>query len=265
MLRSMNEIVDYHFFAKKENIGRCKDLLFDDWWWTVRHLVADTGGWLEGHQVLISPVMIEKMDWKTRMVMVNITKDQLENCPSPSDEETVSREHEKQIFMHYGYPDYWNGTGLWGAAAYPWILDTEPVMENQEKDDGEETRENHLRSFKELKGYSIKASDGEIGHVEDFILDDETWALRYVIVDTRNWLPGGKKVMLSLNWARSVSWSESSFEMDMPKEKIEKGPEFDPEKPVNVEYETRLYDYYGRPFEKNIDKNLQKHIANPFI
>ncbi len=113
-------------------------------------------------------------------------------------------------------------------------------------------------------GYDIEASDGNIGHVEDFILEDKTWALRYVVVDTRNWLPGGKKVFLSLDWITKVSWEKSTFFLDISKAQVENSPEFDPEKPVNIGDETRLYDYYGRPFEKNITKKLQAMIANPF-
>jgi len=80
-------------------------------------------------------------------------------------------------------------------------VDAEIVEELQAQD----WEENHLRSYKEFKGYDIEASDGKIGHVEDFILKDKTWALRYVVVDTLNWLPGGKKVILSLNWVKFVS------------------------------------------------------------
>jgi hypothetical protein len=145
--------------------------------------------------------------------------------------------------------------------------DTPPAAEDEDLDDSESDpeQENHLRSFKKVKGYFIKASDGEIGHVEDFILDDDTWALRYVVVDTRNWLPGGKKVLLSLHWVNAIHWLDSTFEMDLTTQAIKDGPEFDPRKPVNQEIETQLYDYYGRPFEKTIDKNIQQHIANPFV
>jgi uncharacterized protein YrrD len=219
MLRRINEIIGYTFFAKENDVGKCKDLLFDDQRWTVRHMVADTGGWLVGQKVLVSPVMVQKTDWQMQSIFLDITREQLEKCPS--------------------------------------LLEDEPQAQDRE--------ENHLRSYKQVKGYNIEASDGNIGHVEDFILEDKTWALRYVVVDTRNWLPGGKKVLLSLNWVKKVNWELSTLFLDISKEQAEHSPEFDPEQPVNIEYETRLYDYYGRPFEKNIRKKLQKMIANPFI
>ncbi|MFO7913855.1 MAG: hypothetical protein R6V15_17005 [Desulfotignum sp.] len=269
MLRSANEIIGYKLHVEEEKFGTCEDLLFDDRWWTVRHIVANTGNWLVGKLVLVSPLMIATPDWNTRSLFLSVSKEAVENCPDLSEDEPVSREHEKKFFRHYGYPYYWAGAGLWGPSTYPAAVEpvttgpaTDPEEETEQTEAGEE---NHLRSFKEVKGYFIKASDGDIGHVQDFILDDETWALRYVVVDTRNWLPGGKKVMLSLNWAKSVNWEDSTFEMDLTTKAIENGPEFDPTMPVNLETETRLYDYYGRPFEKTIDKQLQQHIANPFI
>lgn len=266
MLRSAEQLLGYGLFAQQEDVGTCKDLLFDDRWWTIRYMVADTGNWLVGHQVLVSPHMIVKADWKTRHILLNIPKHKLEECPTPLEHETVSREHEKKIFQHFGYPYYWSGAGLWGSEPYPIAADA-ALAEQMQEETGpkEDKKENHLRSFKAIKGYDIKALDGEIGHVEDFIVDDKTWALRYVVVDTRNWFPGGKKLLLSMNWARSVDWAKSTFEVDMKKEQIENAPEFDPEEPVNMETEVRLYDYYGRPMERNIDKRLQQNIGNPFI
>ncbi|MBU1196732.1 MAG: PRC-barrel domain-containing protein [Proteobacteria bacterium] len=267
MLRSIEQLLGYGLFAKNDDVGKCKDLLFDDRWWTIRYMVADTGNWLVGHQVLVSPHMIVKADWKTRHILLNISKQKLEECPTPLEHETVSREHEKKIFQYFGYPYYWSGPGLWGSEPFPIATDAVLAAQMHEEADSkkENKKENHLRSFKVVKGYDIKALDGEIGHVKDFIVDDKSWALRYVVVDTRNWFPGGKKVLLSLDWARSIDWAESTFEVDLKKEQIENAPEFDPEQPVNVETEVRLYDYYGRPMEANIDKRLQQNIGNPFL
>jgi hypothetical protein len=271
MLRSVDEIIGYQLHADNQSFGNCGDILFDDQWWTIRHIIANTGIWLIGKKILVSPIMIDKPDWSTRSLFLNISKEALENCPAPSTDEPVSREHEKKIYRYFGYPYYWTGSGLWGTAAYPAAVGTVPpeTVSRQDEDldepESETPRENHLRSFKEVKGYFIKASDGDIGHVEDFIFDDDTWALRYVVVDTRNWLPGGKKVLLSLDWVKSINWLKSLLEMDLSTRAIKDGPEFDPRKPVNLETETRIYDYYGRPFEKTIDKNIQRHIANPFV
>ena len=264
MLRSISEIIGYTFFAKENDVGKCKDLLFDDQFWTVRHMVADTGGWLIDKKVLISPVMVQKTDWQMQSIFLDITREQLEECPLLMEDEPVSREHEKKMLKHLNYPYCWTNNG-------PEIIPHMPEKSAQKADEEileelelEEQKENHLRSFKEVKGYDIEASDGNLGHVEDFILEDKTWAFRYVVVDTRNWLPGGKKVIFSLSWVKEVNWELSTLFLDVSKEQVENSPEFDPEQPVNIEYETRLYDYYGRPFEKNITEKLQGMIANPF-
>jgi hypothetical protein len=267
MLRSVNEILGYRLTALDQDLGTCRDFLFDDRWWTIRHVLADTGGWLTGRKVLISPVMITKVDWKTRHIFLNVTSEQIEKCPAPEEDEPVSREHERKMSRYYGIPYYWTSAGLWGQAAYPWALEL-GISKNWPEPDseaGDTGSSNFVRSLKEVTGYDIRATDGKVGHVEELIMDDKTWALRYVVVDTRNWLPGGRKVLLPLKWAGSVSWEKGAFEMDLSKADIENGPEFDPEKPVNVEYEAQVYDYYGRPFDATIDKTAQQHIANPFV
>jgi hypothetical protein len=111
----------------------------------------------------------------------------------------------------------------------------------------EEEGNPHLRSSREVIGYYIRALDGEIGHVEDFIVEDETWVIRYVVVDTKNWLPWGKNVIVSPSWIERVDWADERVIVDLKKDIIEKSPDFDASKPVNREYEVRLYDYYGRP------------------
>ncbi|WP_022666996.1 PRC-barrel domain-containing protein [Desulfospira joergensenii] len=270
MLRSVNQMIGYRLNATDDELGKCRDLLFDDRWWTIRHLLADTGTWMSGKQVLISPMMILKPDWESRKIFLKVPKKTVENCPVSSADEPVSREYEKKMALYYGYPGYWAGESLWGPAASPAALEqiASQVAEKKAKTKPEETEDpeesNHLRSFDEVKGYRIHAADGSIGHVDDFIVDDETWALRHVVVDTGNWLPG-RRVLLSLDWAKDVDWDEQSLTMDLTKDEIKNSPEFDPEKPVNKEYETRLYDFYGRPVEHNINKRIQQQIANPFI
>lgn len=267
MMRSADHIIGYRLNATDGDFGTCQDLFFDDQMWTIRHLVANTGLFKMGQMVLISPMMIDKPDWESRNIYLNVSQKTLEDCPAPTENEPVSREHEKRIYDHFRYPYYWSGPSLWGIYDQPVIPEVygEDLKKEAQKAEQEKENRNHLRSFKEVKGYDIKAKDGLIGHVQDFILDDVSWALRYVIVDTRNWLPGGKKVMLSLSWARSVNWAERTFEIDLTRDEIKEGPEFDPETPVNVEYETALYDYYGRPFNKTIDKTAQQRIGTPYL
>jgi hypothetical protein len=156
----------------------------------------------------------------------------------------VSRQSEIKYFQYYQWPYYWTGGGPWGDLPYPPPV-TIPEKEASPGVEGESDSEN-LRSVKEVMGYHIRAEDGDVGHVEDFILEEEVWVIRYMIVDTRNWLPG-RKVLMSPGWIDSVDWVDRKVMVNLTVNAIKEGPEYDPSEPVNREYETRLYDYYGRP------------------
>lgn len=152
----------------------------------------------------------------------------------------MSRQQEEALHKYYGWPVYWGGALYTDAQVVPRVNQMESEHENIQGDI-------HLRSTQEVIGYDIKATDDDCGHVEDFILDDELWVLRYMVVDTRNWLPGGKKVLVAPEWITGVNWKETHVKIDLTSDQIKDSPEFDPEKPVNRAYEERLYDYYGRP------------------
>jgi len=245
MLRSAKDLNGYVLKATDDEIGRCKDFLFDDEEWTVRYMVADTGKWLPGRKVLISPISLGEPDWTSRVFPITLNKEQVENAPSLSEDAPVSRQYEARWFKYYRYPYYWGGDGLWGPGVEPAGLAAgeRGFAETVEEED---LGDSHLRSVDEVAGYHIQATDGEIGHVEDFILDDLNWTLRYVVVDTRNWLPG-RKVLVAPVWVDSVDWAKEKAIVDLTREDVKNSPEYDPAAPVNREYEARLYDFYGRP------------------
>lgn len=245
MLRDLEELKGYVILAEDGEIGRCKDFLFDDRHWTIRYMVADTGKWLPGRKVLISPISLGRPDWDTRRFPVRLDKEKIENSPSIGTDEPVSRQYEQKWYDYYGWAVYWGGGGVWGPAGYPAEL-YKTVGAKRPVESDTKAVESHLRSTAEVNGYHIEARDGEIGHVEDFILDDETWTLRYIVVDTKNWLPG-RKVLVSPHWIKSVDWASSKVTVDLTREEIEKSPPYDPSAPVNREYELQLYDFYGRP------------------
>jgi len=247
MLRSANELINYTMEATDDDIGRCKDFLFDDRHWVTRYILVDTGKWLPGRKVLISPISLGEPDWATRRFPVDLTTEQIENSPALDTDAPVSRKYEQLYFDHFQWPYYWTGGELWGATPYPPATPVPPTETGPSlKEKQEELEKTHLRSYREVKGYYIKTTDGEVGHVDDLIVDDETWRFRYMVVDTRNWLPG-RKVLISVEWIESVSWLENEVQVDVASEAIKNSPEFDPSQPVNREYEMVLYDYYGRP------------------
>jgi len=244
MLRSLKELKNYSLEAKDGKIGRCKDFLFDDEHWTVRYMVADTGKLLPGRKALISPISIGQPDWSRQVFPVRLTKEQIKEAPDLDEDAPVSRQYELDMSLYYGWSYYWHGTYPWGFAAYPGALYDKPPVEKDLT--ATDLGDNHLRSVDEVRGYHIQATDNEIGHVEDFIMDDESWAIRYMVVDTLNWLPG-RKVLVSPMWITTISWADRKVAVDMNREQIKDSPKYDPALPVNREYEEHLYDFYGRP------------------
>ena len=221
MLRSLKGTYGYDIVPLDDTkTGEVDDYYFDDESARIRYLVLGTGPWLFGKQVLISPVALGKPDWKTQTLVVPLTKEQIQNSPDIDLAKPVTRQTEGRLHRYYGWPVDWG---------FP-------------RRDGD----THLRSSKEVIGYHVQARDGEIGHLEDLIVDDDVWLIRYLVIDTRNWLPG-KKVLISPTWLDEVSWLERKLYVDHLRQEIRESPEYDAAAPVNREYEEKLYDYYGRP------------------
>jgi len=179
---------------------------------------------------------------------VALTKKQVENSPDINTHLPVSRQHEIAYFGYYGYPCYWGGSDLWGAApnpsglAIPVPASVEPMADSMAK----QSTDSHLRSSKEVANYYLEATDGEIGGVDGYVFDDEAWAVRYIEVATRNWWPG-KKVLVSPKWAERVSWEDSKVYVALKREVIKNAPEYFESTMITREFEARLYSYYGRP------------------
>jgi hypothetical protein len=234
--------------ATDGELGTLDEVYFDDETWAVRYLTVETGGWLGGKKVLISPFSVAQTDWEARRLDVRLTKKQVENSPDIDTQKPVSRQHEAELLGYYGYPYYWGGPYLWGPTLYPGGLDMPVTARDEVLADRiqRESNDSHLRSAEAIKGYSLEASDGEIGHVDGFVLDDEAWTIRYIEVATRNWWPG-KKVLVSPAWIERVSWAASKVYVALSRETIKTGPEYVESMPLSREYENKLYSHYGRP------------------
>jgi hypothetical protein len=226
-------------------IGRVKEFYFDDRHWTVRYLVADTGNWLPGRQVLISPYSLVAInsDIDKQQIEVDLTKKQIEDSPPIDSDQPISRQFEQDFSKHYDWPMYWCGP-------YPWGCDRHIERDHEKwktSYQGKKTSpgDHHLRSTQAVAGYHIQALDGEIGHIEDFIIDDETWAIRYLVVNTHNFWPGNK-VLISPQWIESVSWHRSEVHLNLSRETIKQSPEYSEQFLLTRDYETELHRYYNR-------------------
>lgn len=231
LLRIMNELRSSDIVASDGSLGSVRDVYFDDAHWTVRYLVVDTGNWLPGREVLISPASIRGVE--KGIVRVGLTRKQVEDAPGAETQQPVSRLYEQAHALYYGYPYYWGGPYAWGPVAMPGVIpmphrgpgaeqsrDLAEVREQAEQ----EAQRSHLRSAGEVVGYQIQATDGSIGHVEDFLVDDATWAIDEMLVDTRNWLPG-KKVRVPPGAIAEVDWATREVRMRMTRGEIESAAE----------------------------------------
>jgi hypothetical protein len=248
MLKNGTDLKGLVIRATDGELGTVDEFYFDDETWAIRYLTVETGGWLGGRRVLISPISVVQADWQAKRLDVALTKKQVENSPDIDTHLPVSRQHEAAYLSYYGYPYYWGGPYLWGPAYHPAGLAKSTTVSTEALADRirRESADSHLRSSADVTGYYIEAADGEIGHLDGFILDDEAWAIRYIEVATRNWWPG-KKVLVSPAWIERVSWTDSKVYVGLSREAIKDGPEYEESQPITREYENRLYFHYGRP------------------
>ena len=225
-------------------IGKVKDFYFDDSYWTIRYVIVDTGTWLTEKQVLISPYAIRDYLTDTGDIEVSLNKKQIENSPAEDTHKPVSRQFEDSYNTYYEFPTYWVGSYIWGSV--PHIVHGINVSDKTKHDTA--AYESHLRSTDEVTRYRIHATDGKIGHVEDFLIDSKTWTIRYLIVDTKNWWPG-KKVLISPEWIKKISWLDGEVYISLTQDQIKKSGEYFEESVLEREYEESLFELYSkRPY-----------------
>jgi hypothetical protein len=260
MLRSMKDLEGYAIQATDGEIGHVKDFYFDDEAWVVRYLIVETGSWLSSRKVLISPMSIGQPDWNERVLPVSITKEQVKNSPEIDTDKPVSRQHEMQYLGYYGYPYYWGGAGLWGMGAYPGMMLTglgyddstteyRPALEQEDRSEADKGRraaqDPHLRSCKAVMKYHIEATDGDIGHVQGLLVDEQTWAIRYMVVDTNNWWLG-HQVLVAPQWIREIRWADRTVSVTLTRQAVKDAPQYDVAVPLSRDREADLYRHHGR-------------------
>jgi hypothetical protein len=259
MLLRVGELQDYKILAKNGEIGHVEQLYFDDQTWTSKYVVVDIGNWLSGRKVLISATAIIEANASGKNIHMALTRQQIqEGAAAIYTHKPVARQHPTDYSIYVGWPPYYLGsTGLNATGGYSSddSVGTDSESERSVDTASKEQNDPHLRSTEVVGGYHIMALDGEIGHIEDFMVDDQTWTIRYAVADTRNWWPG-KKVLLATEWILWVSWAESNAYVGLDRNRIIDAPEFDPSQQLTRDYEIKLYEYYKRSpyWEQKADK-----------
>lgn len=240
MLQSVNDLDTYTLLAADGEIGELRGFYFNELTWETPYLIADTGIWLPGRTIVIATEALGSFDPKEKRIQVNLTRDKIKNSPEVDDTKPLTRELEKQVTLYYGWKD--------SGALVPQQANSTQLF----------------RSTSELISRYIHAQDGDLGHVEDLLVDDEAWKIRYVVVDTRNWWPG-KKVLIAPDFVRRVTWEADKVFIDLKREIVKSSPEYKPEALLDRNYEERLYGYYGQQgyWAHKSDCICQKECRDP--
>jgi len=236
MLHSMKRLHGFKLGASDGAIGHVKDFYFDDSEWTVRYVVADTGSWIQGRLVLLSPRAFGKLDHEEKVLRVNLTRQQIESSPSIESHKPVSRRYEEQYHQYYGWPYYWQGDGVWGMGGFPILTELPEPFTGERTVKASAKQKNadaHLRSAHVVGRYKIQARDELIGHVSDFVVNDETWSIHDLVAHTGAWL-SGKNVLIPPSEIERISWNESKVFVKLSKEDILQAPPYD-ESSLNAE------------------------------
>ncbi len=247
MLWKTSSIKDRTIAASDGQLGTVTDLLFDDSSWQVRWLVVDTGSWLSSRRVLLPISALGHLAPSDKEFPVRLTMQQVKDSPDIDTERPVSRQMEASVYGHYGWAPYWGGGLFVGGYAYGVAARTSLSPSSRRDaaiaDAQREKDDLHLRSVAVVGDYHIHSTDGDIGHIEDFLVEDADWSIRYLIVDTKNWWPG-KKVLISPQSVSDVLWTEGRVNLDIDRKTIKDSPTYDPATKVDRAYETHFRDHY---------------------
>lgn len=250
MKRSIKSLIGYSLKETDGEIGKVDEFYFDDVSWTIRYLVIKTGNWFSEKKVLISPSALKETDWENGEFGVNLTKDQIENSPDIDTDKPVSRQQEEQLSSYYTWDVYWgsepyeHGGGIFGMMPSELYESETTPPENINYEVPENNGDKHLRSTKEVEDYKIHTTDGEIGKVVDYLIDDSNWKINYLVVETGSWL-NSKKVLLSINWITNVKWDNKIVIVSITTDKVKNRPDYDESQPLNDDYEKNLNEHYS--------------------
>ena len=214
MLHSIQQRYGEKLRASDGEIGHVRDFYFDDKTWTVRYLVADTGRWLMGRLVLISPQALGHLYPEGKVLLVNLSRQQIDDSPSIDEHKPVSRQHEEEYHRHYGYTYYAESWPLWGLASYPVLVPPPPLTDAKQQE-----VDSHLRSARDVNGYNVEGSDGTVGGVADLMIDGRTWMIREIVVECGQWY-SGKKIVISTGKVSRFSYDQSTIYVDSTKAAI---------------------------------------------
>ncbi len=242
----------FRIHATDGDIGHLEDFYFDDDHWTVRYVVVKTGPWLFGREVLLAPPSFTEVDWARRELKASLSRGQIRDAPGRDLARPISRAFESRLHRHYGVAPYWQAGGAWtgglgptGPGASYGMPQAGPIVLEEQLDSGDGPVDYHLRSSDELVGYRIETLDGELGHLDDFLLDDAAWKIPYLVVDARRRLRSSK-ILLATGWVEGTGFPVRRVRVCVQREAMLSAPAYDESRTVTPELEQELYTHFGK-------------------
>jgi uncharacterized protein YrrD len=264
MLNIVSRLKGFEVQATDGVLGTVSDFLFDDSSWKVRWMVVDTGLWLSGRKVLVHPSAVVSTEYGPGQMIVALKKAQVEGSPDISQDSPVSRQTQNDIYSYYGWDPLWGGAmfgpGQHGGPMYggvargaiasplsaPVYFGATAVREAERGEVGPDDGDPHLRSMAEVTGYHVHATDGHIGHVEDFLVERDTWGVRYLVVDTSNWWIG-QHVLISPHAVTDVAWSDRHIGLNIGQGTVRSSPPWNSTNTITGTFEKELRKHYDWP------------------
>lgn len=222
----LNELIGSTIVATDGELGKVKDAIFDDRTWAIRYLVVDAGSWLSSHEVVLAPQSVSRAQPSDDRLTVRLSEEEIRRSRSRANVDTVSDKEEELRKSYRGYGPDWQGVYPGGWGYYPIGGPVAPAPREpasdvsvERKRDELEQREVHLRSFQEVKNYNLCAGDDEFGHVDDLMVDENEWVIRYLDVDTLNYVPS-KHVFLRPDDVSDLDWGEQLFRLRLSRDQV---------------------------------------------
>ncbi len=240
MLHSSKTLAGYTLTATDGSVGRAQIFYFDDRDWSIRYLIAETGSFLVGRQVLIAPYSLLGVDPASMTIGISLSKAQIENSPSLDTDKPVSQQFAEECYEYYGWPAYWHAAKLVGP-----FDQSAGVLEAKIPGLPEERSwDIHLRSTGEVDGYIIEAEGSAAGHIVDLIIDPTAWTIRYLVAETGPWW-GGRRILIAPSWIESISCLNKKVSILLKMEQIKLAPEYKEPFQITREYEASLHRHYN--------------------
>lgn len=232
MLQTIKAVTECAVSATDGPVGQVCGAFFDDEAWVVRYLVVETGSKRRRRRILIPPIALDHPRWSERLLPVSISKRQILRSPDAKARKPVSREHALHCL------DYYAGLGYPESAAEHQRLRT-PGVGDAVAGAAAPADDSRLRSTADVLACRLDAADGAIGQVLGLLVDEKSWAIRFMIVHTGAWW-GGHQVLIAPESIDDVNWHDSHVVLDLERQQVKASPTYDVQVPFDPVGSSRL-------------------------